>query len=276
MSRLLKSDSALRAIIPNIAAVAEGAASWMQRLEPFLCSAEDRLEVAIDRGISALASPQQLHLAKIAVAWDAWFNAIPSLDLVVTPTGFAVTSNNNLAPASRDRVAAAREQARKSADNALLRIIHSLVVSGDWSKSPVTTLADPVELSKFFPEAESDFSLYSSLQSDIHFAEASIVSEYFSPRLLDWWHHATLHADSELVSPEDLSALSAFRVAVVSVVRKESHSVWPNVAEVIRILSHSPKCRSALLFALSYNGKRLLKRSAVFENDKDSSGFFFV
>ncbi len=40
----------------------------------------------------------------------AYYEAIPHLDLVLTPTGFGVVSNQNVAPASADRVERLREQ----------------------------------------------------------------------------------------------------------------------------------------------------------------------
>lgn len=43
----------------------------------------------------------------------AAYNALPTLDLVATPNGFGVVSNNNIAPASKERVAALRESLRQ-------------------------------------------------------------------------------------------------------------------------------------------------------------------
>jgi len=46
------------------------------------------------------------------VCVTAAYEELPALDLVATPTGFGVVSNQNTAPASRDRVNAYREQLR--------------------------------------------------------------------------------------------------------------------------------------------------------------------
>lgn len=48
-----------------------------------------------------------------AVYATAAYNALPTLDLVATPNGFGVVSNNNIAPASKERVAAFRESLRR-------------------------------------------------------------------------------------------------------------------------------------------------------------------
>ncbi len=50
-----------------------------------------------------------------AICLRAAYEAVPQLDLVLTPTGFGIVSNQNTAPASRERVDALREQLRKSA-----------------------------------------------------------------------------------------------------------------------------------------------------------------
>lgn len=52
-------------------------------------------------------------LVEAYVYRQAAWQALPHLDLVLTDNGFAVVSNNNLAPASRDRVAALQERLRE-------------------------------------------------------------------------------------------------------------------------------------------------------------------
>ena len=52
--------------------------------------------------------------AEAFVCYSASYEAIPALDLIATPNGFAVVNNQNLAPASKERVAALRESYRQS------------------------------------------------------------------------------------------------------------------------------------------------------------------
>lgn len=52
--------------------------------------------------------------AEAFVCYSASYEAIPALDLIATPNGFAVVNNQNLAPASKERVAALRESFRQS------------------------------------------------------------------------------------------------------------------------------------------------------------------
>lgn len=67
-----------------------------------------------------------------AICLRAAYDAVPQMDLVLTPTGFGIVSNQNTAPASRERVDALRLQLRRDAcrleDNVLSYIAaHNLM-----------------------------------------------------------------------------------------------------------------------------------------------------
>ena len=74
-----------------------------------------------------------IPLLKRYICLKAYSLAIPSLDLVLTPTGFGVVSNQNLAPASADRVRALRESVRDDADAALEDLIDALRNFEEWA-----------------------------------------------------------------------------------------------------------------------------------------------
>lgn len=62
----------------------------------------------------------------------AAYRALPHLDLVLTDNGFAVVSNQNLAPASRDRVAALSERLREEMSNARDELLFALCGIDAW------------------------------------------------------------------------------------------------------------------------------------------------
>lgn len=63
--------------------------------------------------------------------------AMAGADLVLTPTGFGVVSNQNLAPASRDRVQALAEELRREESHAADALAFGLLAaSGDWGATP--------------------------------------------------------------------------------------------------------------------------------------------
>lgn len=73
------------------------------RVEPFLPAAQRSLEKAISYKVADIDAALA-DIVKTFVCLWAFYNALPQLDLIWTPTGFGITSNNTLAPASKERV----------------------------------------------------------------------------------------------------------------------------------------------------------------------------
>ncbi len=69
------------------------------------------------------------------ICLDAFYDAMPGLDLVLTSTGFGIVNNQNLSPASRDRVETLRKSIRQAADDAMDAIISGLIGNKDWANS---------------------------------------------------------------------------------------------------------------------------------------------
>lgn len=89
--------------VPNVFAEVEGETPLIDKLAPFIASARLRLERDI-LGPDDFLSPAHNELALKVVVADAFADAVPSLDIVVTPSGLGVINTDNLAPASKERV----------------------------------------------------------------------------------------------------------------------------------------------------------------------------
>ena len=68
---------------------------------------------------------------------NAAYEALPHLDLVLTDNGFAVVSNNNLAPASRERVNALHERLREEKSKARDLLLLALSDNETWRDTDV-------------------------------------------------------------------------------------------------------------------------------------------
>ena len=68
------------------------------------------------------------------VCLRTYYEQIPHLDLVLTPTGFGVVSNENMVPASADRVKELRNQVKAAYDDAYDDAILAMLGT-DWVKS---------------------------------------------------------------------------------------------------------------------------------------------
>jgi hypothetical protein len=85
------------------------------------------------------ATPDLLEKVIPALASFTVFESIPFLDLVLTGTGFGIVSNNNIAPASAERVKnlalASIEAANNNLDELLYFVEKHDTYSADWNKS---------------------------------------------------------------------------------------------------------------------------------------------
>lgn len=68
------------------------------------------------------------------VCLRTYYEQIPHLDLVLTPTGFGVVSNENVVPASPDRVKTLRQQVKNAYDDAYDDAIWAMLGT-DWVKT---------------------------------------------------------------------------------------------------------------------------------------------
>lgn len=89
--------------IPNVLCEVEGETALYDRLLPFIDFAKLRLEQEY-LGPDDFLDDSHNELAMKIVVATALADAVPSLDLVITPTGFGVVSSESIAPASKERV----------------------------------------------------------------------------------------------------------------------------------------------------------------------------
>lgn len=68
------------------------------------------------------------------VCLRTYYEQIPHLDLVLTPTGFGVVSNENVVPASPERVKALRQQVKDAYDDAYDEAVWAMLGT-DWVKT---------------------------------------------------------------------------------------------------------------------------------------------
>ena len=102
--QIITNDEALRRFMPNTFATVKGEATFFEKLVPFLETSEQWLIenfVGTPELLTEIAADTSMHynFSNIIVC-HALMNAVPSLDLVLTPNGFGVVSNQNVAPLS--------------------------------------------------------------------------------------------------------------------------------------------------------------------------------
>lgn len=90
-------------LIPNVLTEAPGETSLVDKLAPFIEAAKARLETEYLGSEDFLSDGHNAFAQSILVKM-AFADAVPSLDLVVSPSGMAVINTDNMAPASKERV----------------------------------------------------------------------------------------------------------------------------------------------------------------------------
>ena len=128
-TRLITNDAQLRRYMPNVFATAQGETPLFDKVLPWLETAERWLFQqfignTFEPSLLAMGENEPVRLtATCVVAHEAMLRAVPSLDLVLTPNGFGIVSNQNVAPASRERVSRLIASLETSRDNAIEQLI---------------------------------------------------------------------------------------------------------------------------------------------------------
>lgn len=265
-------DEQLHELIPHVIATVEGEPTLVEKLCSFLEEAEiwaeqnflsDELELTTDI----------LPYAQKVVAYHAFLTAIPSLDLVLTPTGFGIVNTTTIVPASRERIERLQLSIESLRDTAIEQLLHRLAPITDWQHSaPGKFFA-----STLFPT----FHLCRSLNINVHL----------------WEQYQALH--TRLIKIESVLAetyfsheqMQAFRAEAVGQMRHTS----PLVEQVIRTLQSyelqlltdiqvHPQCYYDLVTIIREHPAEFLAWHSsevaalytpkVFENKKNSSAYW--
>lgn len=222
---------------------------------------------------------EELLIARAATTRTA-YRIVPSLDLVLTPTGFGIVSNQNTAPASRERVAALREQLRHQAshhEESMLQHFVSrqaydkpelLVRSLFWCPSLATTygLTTPTGQQIFMEDLQA-------LDTPITIAQAK-VANVISPELM-----ATLIAHQ--YAPETAPDRHSLLIALTDLARKTMASLIahepPHVAQMLfRLLLLEVQEHMTALPEYANSATCQAQHLKPYENKKDDPSFFFA
>ena len=193
--KFITNETNLRTFLPNAFTSVEGETSLFDKLQPFLIIAEHWLQQQV-LGEATLASIAQedsdanILCCQIVVS-EGFSRAIPSLDLVLTPNGFGIVSNSNVAPASKERVERLIAQLQDNRDTYLQSLLAILPSREEWLGTaqqlffagtlfPNTDIVDQVGRRTKTPK----WPQYVALRYELIDIEHSLAEEYFSEELM--------------------------------------------------------------------------------------------
>lgn len=198
--QIITSDDQLRLLIPNVLTTVEGEPSLYEKLYPFLDTAEQWAkenfipDELFNQIVELKSSPSVVVTSPLAnlysslekmIACHAYMTAIPSLDLVLTPNGFGIVSNQNIAPASHERVDALITSIEAQRDAAIEALILRLSSLSDWRETPQgqyfgATMFPFLNLCRRLAIREHIWDSYQQLRERLIKIENVLADTYFS------------------------------------------------------------------------------------------------
>jgi hypothetical protein len=128
---LIESIETLKELIPTIVG------NDIARYRPYLETADAWLSREITGPplfgkLTNAGNSDLLKLSQSVVAYKAYFDAIPFLDLIETETGFGVVNNDKIVPASKERVQALLKQTEQRLSDSCESLIRYLEDHSDY------------------------------------------------------------------------------------------------------------------------------------------------
>lgn len=281
--KIITSDEQLRLLIPNVLATVEGEPSLIEKLYPYLETAE---QWAIDTFVSEPIfneiaesdsnSPNErfrFPLEKL-VACHAYMTAIPSLDLVLTPNGFGIVSNQNIVPASRERVDALITSLESQRDAAIEALILRLSCRTDWQQSELgkyfaATMFPFLNLCRRLAIREHIWDSYQQLHERLIKIENVLEDTYFSHEQMQVFrtHVITQGRNASDLESQVIRSLQSYELQLLTDIQVHPQCYY-DLVNIIR--EHQD------VFPAWHNSTVAeLYKPKIFENKKKSSAYWF-
>lgn len=221
----------IRKTIPNILFEVDGESPISEKLAPFIADASERLLA------DYLASDDFLNqadrtIAQKYVVYTAFADAVPSLDIVATPTGFGVVSTETVAPASKDRVERLIDSLRKRAESILEILIERLRTYPQWRSSERGAYFCSTFLSNPRDVVATGADSYENMRSEALQAESFIARHFIGANLMKMLRNEYNARDSFML----LELHEAVRSAVLESVRLTFKNCIPNPNAIWRLI----------------------------------------
>ena len=271
--KLITTDEQLRLLIPNVLATVEGEPTLIEKLYPYLESAE---QWVMDTFVPDSSGPNErfrFPLEKL-VACHAYMTAIPSLDLVLTPNGFGIVSNQTVVPASRERVAALIASLESQRDAAIEALILRLSSRTDWQQSEhakyfSATMFPFLSLCRRLAIREHIWDSYQQLRERLIKIENVLADTYFSQPQMQIFRSQVITQGSTASNLESqiIRSLQSYELQLLTDIQVHPQCYYDLVTIIREHPAEFPVWHTSPVAAL-YTPN-------LFLNKKTSGGFWF-
>ena len=278
MAKLITNDDTLRQYLTNVFATVKGEVSLFDKVKVDIDLAENWVieTFTSSKTFNTICgyvedNPIRIITAKL-IASEALRRAIPSLDLVLTPNGFGVVSNQNVAPASKERVDRLIGSLADYRDECIANLLPALVGASQWLSSSQAsffgeTLFPDLAITEQVKGTGATWERYLSLRPKILDIEASLAEEFFSPELMARLRNEVLRK----THTADLArVINTIRGQVVDLLNGGSI----RMRDMIDVVNHI-RCNPDLFPEWHDSETAKLYAPPIFKNKKEAKGYFF-
>lgn len=276
--KIITDNTSLMRFVPNSIAPVKGETTLFDKISVHLQLAEQWVcdTFTSDSTLTRIASYTDSNMLKhyigqIIVA-EALHRAVPSLDLVMTPNGFGIVSNNTITPASKQRVDRLLGNLIDLRDDAIENALLLLPEAHAWADSRQSqffgaTLFPNIDLATLCGVNSNRWTKYIELRSRVFSIEQSLADEYFSPELMDVLRRQFLFGD---LSVERLKVVHLIRSQIVDVLLDRPIN-GTRMRDCVNYIRYNP----TLFHEWQNSETAKLFSPPKFENDKKAKGYFF-
>lgn len=241
----LTSES-IRYYLPNILTEVAGETPIVEKLSSYIASAKEWLENEYLGPDDFLDDAHNAFAMKILVV-KAFADAVPALDIVITPTGMAVINTDNMAPASKERVERLIASLRSYVKTNLPLLVDICKGYPQWRQSErgryfCSTFLSLADCDSF---SESVSGTFDVMRGKCIIIERELTDRYFGTslmdRLRDDYHSGTVSRSCSLIS--------ALRSAILELLRSPEdggkmrfypNAMWHICRPVVNELNYYP------------------------------------
>ena len=284
MILLIPNNDILLHFVPNVLKSVQGETLLFDKIAPHLEVAEAWLtttflsEAVLVKLPARDATNKLLHFSRMAVVAEAMLHAVPQLDLVLTPNGFGIVSNSNIAPASKERVERLLLSLEKMRDDTLSVLLPLLASEAAWATSDPCqyfsqTLYPWLDLPRKLGSTDHAWQTFQALHEKQVTIEERLAHDFFSSELLATLRQAELLGRwGETPSAPHYKRAWRHIFAIELYMLREEELPVPSCIEVVNSLRNAP---DGIFEEWKQSETVLLFEDHGYKNDKRKGGYWF-
>ena len=284
--RLIHTNDQLYSLLPNIMTVVKGERPVIDKIVPFIDASEKWLidnfcpkEIFDDIADRPDPSTAKVTMARI-VAFDAFRSAIPHLDIILTPNGFGIVNNSNIAPASKERVERLINSLLDKRDNEIESLLSMLPKETGWTSSDqgrffASTMFPNIDVTTRLPKVTCGrWEQYLTVRETLQVMEDFFARQYLSKPLLQIFRDEVQTGAHR--SPLHIHACNIIRAIEIRCLRTPDptaamHFEHYYLTDIVNSIKQNPDDFAE--WHASETAK--LYEPAIFENKKCDKGYWF-